>query len=253
MAGFLDRLRHRLALARWRRAADLAGTAEPAELRSLRTRARQLGREIDRFLRIADDRLARPLIGTEAIARPAGSDWAWRPEPWRFPIRPAGHAGAASETAMGEGVRLFHDCRDSSVTIRQLRNRGADDLAPYGLSLDVLGFGGSFLSLAVDLPGEGLQGIGRGHILRLACRAESERPIKIFARLNLKHGPNTATLLREMPDIGGERLADMDLGESGMDGTPAGSGWLDLIFEAPAMSRVILRDVTLSRRLRAGL
>ena len=59
---------------------------------------------------------------------------------------------------LGNEVTLFHDCEFSELTLRQLRNLREQDLAPYGLRMDVFRFDGSFLSLVVDLPTTGSTG-----------------------------------------------------------------------------------------------
>lgn len=249
---FLDRLRHRRVLGRWARAARAAATSDLAALRAERGRARQIRREIDRLLFQADARLTRPFIGSDVIANPLGSDWVWRPELWRGPVSPSGCAAAETKTQLGDQATLFHDCRESEITLRQVRNRRADDLAPFGLKLDVLGFDGSFLSLVIDLP-EAAEGLKRRHILRLSTIIEAEGPLEVFARLNVKHGPNTEQILRHLPEGDSERVAEFDLGQSRLQENRVERAWLDLIFEAPRMNAVLLRDLTMSRRPRADL
>ena len=57
-----------------------------------------------------------------------------------------------TKTGFGDEVTVFHDCRISELTVRQVRNTREADLAPYGLRMDVFNFDGSFLSLVIDLP-----------------------------------------------------------------------------------------------------
>ena len=100
---------------------------------------------------------------------------------------------------LGNEVTLFHDCAFSELTLRQLRNLREADLAPYGLRLDVFKFDGSFLSLVIDLPEGGVKGLKRTHLLRMDAIVEMEKPLEIFARLNMRHGPNTEQIVRELP------------------------------------------------------
>ena len=158
-----------------------------------------LRRELDRVLHVADARLTLPLIGGDAIRSPLGTDWAWRPELWRGPVVPAGHAAVPSRAALGAEVTVFHDCKISELTTRQIRNRRETDLAPYGVRLDVFRFDGSFLSLALELPPAAVQGLRLNHLVRLDMSVETEKPLEIFARLNVRHGPNTEQLVRELP------------------------------------------------------
>ena len=82
---------------------------------------------------------------------------------------------------------------------------------------------------------------------------ETERPIEIFARLNVRHGPNTEQIVRELPLGADEIMVEFDLAYSKLNEKRVDSAWVDLIFEGPEMNQVILRDVTFSRRPRAEL
>ena len=82
---------------------------------------------------------------------------------------------------------------------------------------------------------------------------ELESPLEIFARLNVKSGPNTEKLVREVPLNSGERHVEFDLAYSRLNEKRIDKAWLDLIFEGPQMNQVVLRDLTFSRRLRAEI
>jgi len=245
-----DRMLHRRMLRIWGRAARQAETMNLATLRALRGRARQIRRRIDRLLFVADARLTLPLIGTSAIARPLHCDWAYRPELWRGPVHPPGLAAVESRTMIGEEATVFHDCRISELTVRQVRNTRESDVAPFGLRLDVFRFDGSFLSLALDLPPEAARGLKRRHLVRLEATIETEKKLEIFARLNVRHGPNTEQLVRELPP-GEETMVEFDLAYSSLNEKRVERLWLDLIFEGPEMNQILLRDITLTRRPRA--
>ncbi len=250
----MDRIIHRLALRRWRRAERLADEADLATLRRLRARARELRRLIDRVLHKADARLTLPLIGTNAIDKPLHADWAWRPELWRGPVSRQGIVAAHPREELGREVTLFHDCAISELTLRQIRNSREEDLAPFGLRMDVFRFDGSFLSLAIDLPKEAVHGLKKRHVIRLSTIAECERPLEIFARINIRHGPNTEQIVRELP-VGGEdeMIAEFDLAYTNINEKRVERAWIDLIFESPEMNQIVLRDITFSRRPRAEL
>jgi len=250
---FLDRLVQSRTLARWARAARLAPALDAADLRQLRFDARALRRELDRVLFLADGRLAMPVGGGDGIERPLGCDWAWRPELWRGPLPQQGFAGAESRTMFGNELTLFHDCGRSEITLRQIRNTRAQDLAPHGLRLDVFRFDGSFLSLVLDLPETGVQGLRRNHLIRLKLAVELEKPLEIFCRLNIKHGPNTDQLVRELPLQAGEDFVEFDLAYSKMNEKRVEKAWIDLIFEGPQMNQILLRDLTLARHPRADI
>ncbi|QDC11706.1 hypothetical protein FHY55_18935 [Oceanicola sp. D3] len=254
MDSLIDRVAHRRALRRWGRAADAAASVDLAHLRGLRTRARQLRRQLDRVMHEAESRLTLPLIDSNAIRKPLGTEWAWRPEIWRGPISPPGVAAAETRTMLGGETTLHHDCAVSELTLRQIRNTSGEDLAPFGLRMDVFRFDGSFLSLVIELPHGAVDGLKRKHIMSLDVQVEAEKPLEIFARLNIKHGPNTEQVVRELPmGTDGPQVAEFDLAYSDLNEKRVEKAWIDLIFEGPQMNQIMLRDVTLTRRPRAEI
>lgn len=251
---YMDRLINRRAERIWQRAADAAPTLDLDTLRRMRGRARALRRQIDRFLHLADGRLALPLIDSNAIVTPPGTDWAWRPAPWRGPLPAPGIAAASTGSAIGEGATLFHDCQFSELTLRQIRNTRESDLAPFGLRLDVFRFDGSFLSLVIDLPGETIHTLRRRHLVRVDLSVTTEQPLEMFARLNVRHGPNTDRIVREFPmDQDTDQMVEFDLAYSKINEKRIEHAWIDLIVEGPQMNQIILHDITVSRRPRAEI
>ncbi len=248
-----DRLLHRVERARWARHAATATTTRISELSGRETAALLLRKEIDDFLAIAGDRLALPRIGSNAIMRPPGTDWAWRPEIWRGPLAQKGFVALESRGALGDEVTLFHDCTISELTLRQIRNNSRDDLAPFGLQMDVFRFDGSFLSLAINCPTAATEGLRKRHLVRLDAVIETEKPLEIFARLNIQHGPNTEKIVRELDLSGRNVMVEFDLAYTKLNEKRVDKMWLDLIFEGPQMNQVTLRDVTLCRLPRAEL
>lgn len=238
-------------LRRWDRAARAAETLDPGELKRVRQKARALSLRIDKVLHVAEERLALPLPGEAGVRRPMHSDWAWRPELWRGPIKPVGFAMVETKTAIGREAKVFHDCSLSELSVRQLRNTKAEDIAAYGVRMDVFQFDGSFLSLALDLPPDGVNGLTRRHIIRLEIRVETEKPLEIFGRINVRHGPNVEQLVREFDGSEGELALEFDLAATRLNEARIERAWLDLIFEGPEMNAITLRDLTLSRRPRA--
>ncbi len=253
MASYLDRVNFRRAMRRWRRLARTASNAELADLRQHRNEARQLRYHLDRLIHVADGRLAMPAVGTNAFPRSHGTDWAWRPEAWRGPLGQPGMASVEPKSRIGSELTVFHDCARSELTLRQIRNRREEDLAPYGLRMDVFRFDGSFLSVVVDLPEESIQGLTKSHLLRLSAIVELEQPIEIFARLNVQHGPNTEQIVRELPLQADEVLVEFDMAYTNLNEKRVERAWVDLIFESPEMNQVTLRDLTFARLPRAAL
>ncbi len=250
---FLDTVLRRRALRRWARVADRAETLDLPRLRTERGHARQLRRQVDRVLHVADGRLSLPLIGSNAFRKPLGTDWSYRPELWRGPLHPPGAAAVESRTRIGDEVVVFHDCQVSELTLRQIRNRLEGDLAPFGLRMDVFRFDGSFLSVVIELPDSAVEGLRQRHLVRLDTIVEMEKPLEIFARLNLRYGPNTEQIVRELPLDDPEVHVEFDLAYTDVKDMRIDRMWLDLIFEDPEMNQITLRDLTLSRRPRAEL
>lgn len=253
MGKYIDRARVRRAIRRWRRRARDAEDTDLVQLRNQRNEARELRYHLDRLIHSADGRLALPSIGSSAFPRPHGTDWAWRPEAWRGPLGRPGLAAAPTKTRIGEELTIFHDCTRSELSLRQLRNFREEDLAPYGLRMDVFRFDGSFLSLVLDLPQAAVDGLTRNNLIRLVARVEMEKPLKILARLNVQHGPNTEQIVRDLPLGGPEAMVEFDLGYSELNEKRVERAWIDLIFEDPEMNQVVLRDLTLARLPRAAL
>lgn len=253
MSGFMETLLHRRSLKRWTEAGEAAPQADMDTLRTWRGRARALRRTLDQVIHEADHRLALPVIGSNAMKKPMGTDWSWRPPLWKGPLPQPGMASVPSKALICDGATVFHDCRRSELTVRQIRNTRESDIAPFGFRMDVFRFDGSFLSLVLDLPEEAARGLRLRHLIRLDVIVEMEKPLEIFVRLNIKHGPNIEQIVRELPLNAGEVMVEFDLAYSKMNEKRVEKLWVDLIFEGPEMNQVILRDVTLSRRPRAEL
>lgn len=237
----------------WAQAAREAGSSSLRILRRRRLAARRLRTHLDTLISISDGRLALPVIGSNTFPKPHGTDWAWRPSVWRESLPKQGLVAAKTKEVLGKEVTLFHDCSISELTLRQLRNTHAKDLAPFGLRMDVFRFDGSFLSLVIDLPPEALRDLNRQFLIRMDTIVEMEKPLEIFARFNIKHGPNTEQIVRELPLHAKEIMVEFDLAYSRLNEKRIEKAWVDLIFEGPEMNQVILRDVTFSRRLRAEM
>ena len=105
--------------------------------------------------------LALPVIGSNALRKPMGADWVWRPGLWKGEIPVPGFSSVPGKQQICDGATVFHDCRRSELTVRQIRNSRESDLAPFGVRMDVFRFDGSFLSLVLDLPESGLRGLRR--------------------------------------------------------------------------------------------
>jgi hypothetical protein len=240
-------------LGKWARKARNANEVPLATLRKQSRDARALKAHLDRVIHVAEERLSLPLVGSKKFFKPHNADWSWRPALWRGPLPVQGLSSVQSKSTLGDEVTVFHDCSFSELGIRQLRNLREADLAPYGLRMDVFRFDGSFLSIVLDLPEGCVNGLKRTHLLRMSAIVEMEKPIEIFARLNIRHGPNTEQIVRELPLDQPDVMVEFDLAYSSMNEKRVEKAWIDLIFEGPEMNEIVLRDLTFSRRPRAQL
>lgn len=253
LGDWIIRRRQTRALRHWRDAAETAGQTDPAELRDKRIHARAMQRVLTRFLQISEKSLPLPRSDPRLLHHAPGTDWTWRPDLWTGPNPQAAMASVRSQSQIAEGVTLFHDCQHAEIALRTQRNTRVSDLAPFGLSIEVFHFAGSFLSIAVDLPPEAAVGLRKRHLIALALNLETERPQPITARLNIRHGPNVEQLVRDLPLGDNAPVVEFDLAYTKMNEKRVEGLWLDLIFGDPQMNRLVLHDLTLSRRPRADL
>ena len=253
MKRLIERILKRRTLRFWQETAEAAPSAHLDEVRSMRSAARALRRNLDRVIHVAEHRLALPVIGSNVLRKPLGTDWSWRPDLWKGPIPLPGFASVQARAQICEGAVIFHDCRRSELTVRQIRNTRDLDIAPFGFRMDVFRFDGSFLSLVLELPEESARGLKLRHVIRMDVIVEMEKPLEIFARLNIKHGPNVEQIVRELPLNAAEVAVEFDLAYTKINEKRVEKIWVDLIFEGPEMNQIILRDVTLTRRPRADL
>jgi len=238
-------------LRRWQRLQDVARTTDLENLRQLQGHARAVAQRAASVSLIAETRLLQPLIGANKMDVPPSTNWAHRPDLWAGPIDPVGYAPARNNSRIGKEVTLYHDCKSGSVSARQVRNSGPHDAAPFGLQMDIFDFNGSFLSLVIQAPDHIIQNLKKTQILRLAMTGQSERPLEISTRLNLKNGPNTEQVSREVSLTPDGSAVEFDLAYVPFQEAKAERVWFDLFFDAPAMNQVQIRDLTLSRHPRA--
>lgn len=238
----------------WARLADRQDRKPRPVDPELRERAQALHRQLGRFLQASDPWMLRP-VGVPDADLPPGTDWHWRPRLFMGRISPQAIAAPGNGHRLGEDAALWHDCGHKALILRQRSRPRPGQAACHGLVIEMLGFSGSFLSLALDLPAEALDGLAAERILRLDTVVDAERPITLYARINLVQGPNTQTVLRQLghpvAGQGAARQAEFDLAYADLANRPVERAWLDLIFEAPRMNAVTVNDAVLSGRPRA--
>ena len=188
-------------------------------------------------------------IAPGGAGRPPSCDWAWRPDPWVRPMAPGSVPDVADGAVLAPGVRLFHDGGGSRIAVAQRRAAGEP---PRDLRIDAPGFAGSFLSLAVDLPGAAARGLRRSHIVGIAAQLEAARPGAVYLRLNIRQGPNTERRVETAPP-GPVARAEFDLGFDAINPVRLEAAWIDLIFAAPLDGPLVIEDLVVTRRPRADL
>ncbi|WP_282029920.1 DUF6478 family protein [Paracoccus marcusii] len=223
----------------------------------LRDEARDLQKVLAQFLQAADALVIQSRGSLSRIDLPVGTDWRWRPQMLSVRSTIPALISPSNGKWLSDEVAVYHDCRERALILCQTRNRLATDLSEYGLKLEVMGFSGSYLSFSLSLPPEALKDLGGHYIIRLESTLQAERVIKVYSRLNIQQGPNTESILRQMGDpIEGNhcnRVVEFDLGYAKLSQRSIDKAWLDVIFEAPFMNAIALRDVILSRHPRAHI
>lgn len=252
---WLDRITRERAARQWSEMAESVEYMGPSRIRRLTEEALALRTSLNRFMMRGDRKSAVSRAALDSLQLPGGTDWRWRPGFMAGQISPRGIAAPAAGTRLGDRAAVWHDCTEQALILEQVANPRATDLSPYGLRLEVFAFSGSFLSLSIDLPTEALDGLTRNHILRLEASLVVERPLNVYARLNVGHGPNTDELLQQLRSMDAglqsQQVIEFDLAYTEMNEKRLEKIWLDVIFETPSMNAVEIRELFLSRNLRA--
>lgn len=246
--GGLDRIAHGRAAGRWNKVFSRIAALHPVPVATPRDRADDPRPCLDRMASRTDRRTT----GAPAPSGPCNADWIWRPEMFRG-MAPADHMPLESGRVLCSGVQIFHDCRDAEITLMQQPAGASPGTASQALEIDVLSFGGDFLSVVIDLPDAAIDGLGLSHVIQVETLLEAERPLGAFLRLNLKHGPNIEQMVRELATGSGIAVTEFDLAYAGLGGSRIDRAWIDVILQKPALNRLVLGDFVCSRRLRAEL
>jgi len=237
---------------RWARVAQDALRLDPSALTALRPDPGGMRRRLAPGN--APSKTAPPPPAPFALPHPLHCEWSWRPAPWAAAIAPSSRDAAATGTAIGPGVTLHHDSPTGHAGFAQTPQ--PDGPAPFAFQLMASNLRGSFLSLAIDLPAAARDGLQRRHLIGLHLALNAAPPAQVFARLNIRHGPNTALIQQEIPQAlitRGGGFFEFDLACITFDEARTGHIWCDLILGAPFPETIILRDVAFTRRPRAAI
>lgn len=177
--------------------------------------------------------------------------WSWRPDLWVQQTEEQGLSHAETGRKLGDHVALFHDCPLNEITLRQMPADTPEGPAKFAVSLDVLRFDGSYLSLAIALPDKTAHALTTQHILKVQIDLHPESPIDVFGRLNLQSGPNIEKIVHELPKGAGPQTVAFELAYLPLHPSGVSKAWVDVIFDNPAFNQILLRDLTVHRRPRA--
>lgn len=243
----LNQLRHLIAMRLWDGAAARVARMDKAERDWFRRKARQVRRAAGAVLAATDGHAAQgDTLPVQSVSRVT---WAHRPALWSCPVEPAWHAPVQSASALGTDATLYHDAENAEVMARQVT--GGPGRAPMGLVLESFAFDGSYLSLAVNLPDAAWQGLRKSELVRIDLDLRADAPADILVRLNVRHGPNTEQMVREIDQRHHRNSVEFDLYYTALEPDRVSGMWVDLILRNPRNTRVAFEDFTLARRPRA--
>lgn len=160
------------------------------------------------------------------LPRPLHCDWAWRPAPWVAPLSPAVRDDLPAGEEIAPGISLHHDATSGRIGYRQLATPAGT--APHALRLEAVGLAAGYVSLAIALPEAGT--LRRRHVLALHLGLDPAHQADAFARLNIRHGPNTARMTEDLPaTVAPDRPVEFDLGFCEFNDRRVSHAWCDVI------------------------
>jgi hypothetical protein len=193
-----------------------------------------------------------PVLAPGDFDLPDQVDWLHRPQPWRAPLDPPRIEALPGRAPLSGGLCVFHDGDPSAVRLSQAPSEAGSE-AEYALDLDIGAFGGTFVSLVQDLPEDGLRGLGLDHVLSVHLRLSDTAPPGLYARLNVRHGPNLEQMLRHVAQRDGIGVAEFDLAYSRINPRRLEKAWIDLIAEKPDHTSWRIGDALILRAPRADI
>ncbi len=176
---------------------------------------------------------------------PERTDWQHIPDLWLHRISPNQALPATGQTRLGE-AEIYHDAHICETVILQT----AKD-AGLGVTIDTLGFDGSYLSLAIAAPPSILTGLTKQTLIGARLTVRSEKPASVYLRANVRHGPNTARMVRSVDPQKGQQDLEFDIFHTDIVASDVTDIWFDFVLENAAMNMVEISAVQLYRRTRA--
>lgn len=239
--------------------ADLSrrtGNLSESRRQALRSEATQKRQDIDRFLMLSDP--ARDGSDLEELPFPAGTDWKWRPSVFTGVLSKIGLSAPDSGSYMAPDLVVWHDIPDNMLSLRQVLRSQQDGLPPFGIQLDSFApRDQGYIALTFDLPPEAIADLDRNFVLRVMSVTGAAISAQVYLRLNVEHGPNIEQEVRNLDKaLDGKTVSlitEFDLGFVEMNPRRLQKIWLDVIVERPDFNAFALRDLVISRHLRADM
>lgn len=245
----MQKLRHRRVARLLQRQAGNMNKLSPAHASALRDQARAVHAAAAQVICAADLRLGDAGSGAWISTLPPRVDWVHRPAVWTTPQARSTQASAANEHNLGDGVSLHYD-GEGAIDLRQI-DAAQSGQSQHALVLDINEHSGSFVSLAIGFPDSALANFSKSVLFR--CDLKMDRPARldVFARLNLRHGPNVEKVIRAVEPTA--TAVDFDVYYADLNAEDVTDIWVDLIINSPGPTRIVINDLLLSRRPRADV
>jgi hypothetical protein len=156
-----------------------------------------------------------------------------------FPLAEAAgiEGGVASGARLCRHVELHHDGDAGAIRCAGLPGPA--------LSLSCGAFGGSYLSLAVEVPEALATRFGPGKVLRLHLDVNASRPITAFLRLNIGSADGHEVLYETLVVHRGGRTAAFDLDGMRLPFDGRLHAWADVIFARPGNAEIAIPELRL--------
>jgi len=248
---WFDRRVRTRAIEQWRSLGKNISGRSLSDLLKLRSDAYRAIDVIEAFTQTATVEIGGHLSRDVEIRKSKNADWAWRPEVFFQKGCVAPQINPASGVGVGSNISLHHNASACSMILKQVTTLKSTSLAPFDIALEVFDFDGSFLSLSLDLPETAMHSLSNQNIFEMEFRLTSEQQLPIFARINVKHGPNVEEQIKELSHQHENFTVEFDLGYMDLNEHRLEKVWIDLIFDDAQMNRIVLHDLTVCRRLRA--
>jgi hypothetical protein len=221
----------------WARQAARAENTGDIRRKILQRRA-----ELDKIAQKLESRIAHQRLTPESGV---GDGWITYPDFLLVRIEPGVWRQAATDTKLGRGLSVFHDCGNGAFTLAQRPNRSSSPKHRYELFFESYEFDGSYLSMALGVPGD-LRHPMSGEVLRAELDMRASRPLKAFLRLNIS-GPRGQDVLYAEAEVGaGHQHFDFDMSFAAFELSKDDSIWLDFIVDRPRMVEFSVQDISLT-------